>query len=50
MNIKIEGVSFMFVMLLTILFIIINGIVIKKHTKEIEYLNNRLDSITINNK
>ena len=49
MNIKIEGVSFMFVMLLVILFIIISGKVIKKHTKEIEYLNNRLDSLTINN-
>ena len=49
MNIKIEGVSFMFVMLLVIFFIIISGKVIKKHTKEIEYLNNRLDSLTINN-
>ena len=49
MNIKIEGVSFMFVMLLVILFIIISGIVIKKHTKEIEYLNNRLDSLIVNN-
>ena len=49
MNIKIEDVPFMFVMLLIILFIIISGKVIKKHTKEIEYLNNRLDSLTINN-
>ena len=49
MNIKIEGVSFMFVMLLVILFIIISDIVIKKHTKEIEYLNNRLDSLIVNN-
>ena len=49
MNIKIEDVPFMFVMLLVILFIIISGKVIKKHTKEIECLNNRLDSLTINN-
>ena len=48
---KLEDVSSIFLLLLFVIYIIISGIIIQNHnhTKEIKYLNNKLDSLTINN-
>ena len=46
---KLEDISFILVAILLIIYIAVCSICIKENTKRIEYLNNRLDSITINN-
>ena len=46
---KLEDISSIFSLLLFVMYLIISGIIIQKHTKEIKYLNNKLDSLTINN-
>ena len=46
---KLEDISSIFSLLLFVMYLIISGIIIQKHTKEIKHLNNKLDSLTINN-
>ena len=46
---KLEDISSIFSLLLFVMYLIISGIIIQKHTKEIKYLNNKLDSLTVNN-
>ena len=46
---KLEDISSIFSLLLFVMYLIISGIIIQKHTKEIKYLNNKLDSIIVNN-
>ena len=46
---KLEDISFILVAILLIIYIVVCSISIKENTKRIEYLNNKLDSITINN-
>ena len=49
MNTKLENISFTFAVILLIIYIIVCSISIKGNTERIKYLNNKLDSITINN-
>ena len=46
---KLEDISSIFSLLLFVMYLIVSGIIIQKHTKEIKHLNNKLDSLTINN-
>ena len=46
---KLEDISFILVAILLIIYIIVCSISIKGNTERIEYLSNKLDSITINN-
>ena len=46
---KLEDISFILVAILLIIYIIVCSISIKGNTERIKYLNNKLDSITINN-
>ena len=46
---KLKDISSIFSLLLFVMYLIVSGIIIQKHTKEIKYLNNKLDSLTINN-
>ena len=46
---KLEDISSIFSLLLFVMYLIVSGIIIQKHTKEIKYLNKKLDSLTINN-
>ena len=46
---KLEDISFAFAVISLITFIIVSSINIKGNTERIEYLSNKLDSITINN-
>ena len=49
MNMKLEDISFILVAILLIIYIVVCSISIKENTERIKYLNNKLDSITINN-
>ena len=49
MNTKLENISFIFAAISLITYIIVSSIKIKETTERIEYLSNKLDSITINN-
>ena len=49
MNTKLENISFTFAAISLITYIIVSSIKIKETTERIEYLNNKLDSLTINN-
>ena len=46
---KLEDISFILVAILLIIYIAVCSICIKENTERIEYLNNKLDSIIINN-
>ena len=46
---KLEDISFILVAILLIIYIVVCSISIKENTERIEYLSNKLDSITINN-
>ena len=48
---KLKDISSIFLLLLFVIYIIISGIIIQNHnhTKEIKYLNNKLDSLLVNN-
>ena len=49
MNTKLENISFTFAVISLIIYIAVSSINIKRNTERIEYLSNKLDSITINN-
>ena len=49
MNTKLENISFIFAAISLITYIIVSSIKIKETTERIKCLNNKLDSITINN-
>ena len=49
MNTKLENISFTFAAISLITYIIVSSIKIKETTERIKCLNNKLDSITINN-
>ena len=46
---KLEDISFILVAILLIIYIIVCSISIKGNTERIKYLNNKLDSLTVNN-
>src|SRR5574344_1563380 len=49
MNTKFENISFAFAIISLIIYMAVSSIKIKETTERIEYLNNKLDSLTINN-
>ena len=49
MNTKFENISFAFAIISLIIYMAVSSINIKENTERIEYLNNKLDSLTINN-
>lgn len=49
MNTKFENISFAFAIISLIIYIAVSSIKIKETTERIEHLNNKLDSLTINN-
>ena len=49
MNTKFENISFVFAIISLIIYMAVSSIKIKETTERIEYLNNKLDSLTINN-
>lgn len=49
MNTKFENISFAFAIISLIIYMAVSSIKIKETTEKIEYLNNKLDSLTINN-
>lgn len=49
MNTKFENISFAFAIISLIIYMAVSSIKIKETTERIECLNNRLDSLTINN-
>ena len=49
MNTKFENISFAFAIISLIIYMAVSSIKIKETTERIEYLNNKLDSITVNN-
>ena len=49
MNTKFENISFTFAIISLIIYIAVSSIKIKETTKRIECLNNKLDSLTVNN-
>ena len=46
---KLENISFIFAAIAIIIYMAISSICIKRNIKRIEYLSNKLDSITVNN-
>ena len=44
-----ENIPFIFAMILLIIYMAVCGIYIKENTERIKYLNNKLDSLTVNN-
>ena len=49
MNTKFENISFAFAIISLIIYMAVSSIKIKETTERIKYLNNKLDSLTINN-
>lgn len=49
MNTKFENISFAFAIISLIIYMAVSSIKIKETTERIEYLNNKLDSLIINN-